>query len=630
MAAPQVLKGTTMKAKSIWFWVLLATALLLLIVLKQHFSRPPRVETIRVLPGLNASALTSIEVRPRGQVEIRALRTNQTWVLTSPVSYPAQAFGIDSLLQALEALSPATYITPDELKGRPNSGDDYGFKNPLATITVGEDYRSWMILVGAPTTPGDQVFLQVVGDQGVHVVDAELLKFIPDDASRWRDRALIRLAGLGFDRLSVTNWPMAFELRRTSTNGGWRMASPIEAPADSARIDEMVQNIDNLIVERFVSDDPQPDLEAYGLQPAVLQVAFKNGTNVVAALQFGKTLTNGSNQVYARRLGVNSIVTVPKDLLEPWRGSVNDFRERHLLLSSESVNSVEIRAGETFYLQKETNGWRVLPQQMSADSGFVDRLFATLAGMSIVEFTKDVVTPMDLATYGLARPSRKYILKSGPAMSTNTTVAELDFGTNLNDKVFVRRLEEASVYAVSTNDFARLPFKPLQFRPGVIWDFPEDQLAGVTLRHGGRVRRLTRQAAHQWSLAPGSAGVINDLAIEEAVRPLCHLRAQAWVARGEQNRAAYGFLEDGHQVLLQLKNGETRKIDFGAATPSQSSYAAVTLDGEVWIFEFPAELYRFVTTYLTVPLSSARATEGTGNLAGLTEPPGPAASRQPH
>ncbi len=604
-----------MKAKSIWFWVLLATALLLTIVLKQHFARPPRIQIIRVLPTLNASAVSSIQVRPRGHLEIRAVRTNQTWVLTAPVPYPAQTFGIDSLLSALAQLSPATYITPAELKDRPNADEEYGFTNPQATIMLEGSRPAHMLIVGAMTGPGDQVFLQVLGDQGIHVVNADLLKYIPADANQWRDRSLARLAGLAFDRLCVTNGPVAWELRRPSTNSLWRMASPIEARADNARIEGMLQNLDSLAVERFVTDEPQSDLESFGLQPPELQVVFKYGTSTVAALQFGKALTNGSNQVYARRSGLNGVVTVNRDWLEPWRGSVNDFREPHLLSSAQGVQSVEIQGQQTFHLERQTNGWRVLPQNLVADPALVEELFATLTRMRIVEFTKDVVTPIDLATYGLAAPSRKYILKTGPGNSTNMTLAEVDFGTNLNEKVFVRRPDETSVYAVSTNDFARLPTLPLQFRQRLIWDFSEEQIAGVTLHQGGRVRQITRQAAHEWSLAPGSTGVINDLAIEESVRPLCHLAARAWVAQGEQNRAAYGFTENPHQVILNLKNGDKKVIDFGGPTPSQSAYASVALDGDVWIFEFPADIYRFVVTYLNVPLTSARMQEGSARLA---------------
>ena len=33
--------------------------------------------------------------------------------------------------------------------------------------------------MGAKTAPGDQVFLQVVGVEGVYVVDADFLKYLP-------------------------------------------------------------------------------------------------------------------------------------------------------------------------------------------------------------------------------------------------------------------------------------------------------------------------------------------------------------------------------------------------------------------------------------------------------------------
>jgi len=123
----------------------------------------------------------------------------------------------------------------------------------------------------------------------------------------------------------------------------------------------------------------------------------------------------------------------------------------------------------------------------------------------------------------------------------------------------------------------------------------------VTIRQKGKVRQIVNKMNHNWALAPGSQGSIEDLAVDQTVRGLCHLTAAAWVGRGDQNRARYGFTEDAHQITLELKNGEKLSVEFGGEAPPASQYAAINLDGQLWIFEFPLKLYRDVLGCLVIP-----------------------------
>ena len=256
--------------------------------------------------------------------------------------------------------------------------------------------------MGAKTSPGDQVFLQVVGTEGVYVVDAGFLNYLPGSADDWRDTALINLNGLAFDRLAVTNGTKMFELRRDGTNALWRMVYPLQARANNPKAEQSLQTLQDVRVRQFVSDDPKADLEAFGLQPPELEVALGQGTNIVARLQFGKSPTNDTRLVYARRLGLNAIVAVRKDLLAPWYAQVNDFRDPFLVTWTAPVAVIDVRGQDSFSVQQTNDAWRVLPQDFPADAGLVKDLVSALRGLQIVEFTKDVAIAPELPAYGLA------------------------------------------------------------------------------------------------------------------------------------------------------------------------------------------------------------------------------------
>jgi hypothetical protein len=604
-----------MNPRSTWRWLVVAAGLFAFIFFYQRHARQPGVGPVRVLPNLNAAAVTSVQVRPAAHLEIRADRTNGAWQLNlrpslegaaEPLVYPAQAVSIDKLLTELEQLTPATYLTARELRDRPKADEEYGFATPQATISIEQPGYAARLRVGAKTAPGDQVFLQVVGVEGVYVVDADFLKYIPRTADDWRDTALLDLRGLAFDRLAVTNGAKVFELRRAATSKLWRMVYPLPARANNAKTEESLQMLQSARVRQFVPDDPRADLETFGLQPPELEVALGQGTNTVARLQFGKSLTNDTRLVYARRVGLNAIVAVPKDLLAPWFASVNDFRDPFLVTLTAPVAVIDVRGQDRFSVQQQTNGaWRVLPQDLPADAGLVQDLLSALSALQIVEFTKDVVIAPDLPAYGLASPARQYVLKSAtnnaPGGPTNVIVAELDFGTNQANKTFVRRADESFVYAVKLADFQRLPAASWQMRERRIWNLSTNDVARATIRQQGRVRQIVRNGPHDWSLAPGSQGVINVLAVEETVSGLCQLTAAAWVARGDPDRARYGFTDGDYQATLELKNGDKASVEFGNEAPSGLPYAAVTLEGEPWVFECPVWLYVYAQRYLSAP-----------------------------
>ena len=371
-----------------------------------------------------------------------------------------------------------------------------------------------------------------------------------------------------------------------------------------------MQKLQGLRINRFLPDEPKPDLEALGLQPPDLEIALAQGTDTVARLQFGKNPTNDPQQIYGRRLDLNALVIVSNQWLAPWRvsGSANDFRDPNLVAPTQPVEAIEVHSQETFSIYLQTNDtWLIRPGNFPADRALMRDFLSALTNLQIVSFVKDLVADPDLPAYGLAPPARQFTLRgassNSPAGLTNKVIAELSFGTNQQDKVFARRLDESSVYAVKLADFEHLPTAGWQLRDRQIWNSSETNVVRVSIRQRGKTRQMLHKGTYEWSLAPGSQGSLEPLRIEETVRGLCHLAASAWTARGATNRVQFGFADDGHQVTIELKDGQQLSVEFGREAPSSCQYGAIMRDGELFIFECPWLLYRDVLLYLSVPSS---------------------------
>jgi len=596
-----------MNSRSTWFWLSAALALLVIVMLNGRWSRPAAPGPTKVLAELRPAAITAIQIRHRGQLEvIRAERTNSVWRLTKPVDYSAQSASIESLLAALDRLTPTVYLSPHERRSHPRADEEEGLSQPQSAIFLQQGERTFQIDIGTNTPPGDQFYLQVAGDAGAYIVDAEFLKFLPRTQDDWRSRGLLDLKDVVFDRVAVTNGSRVLELQRSSASTQWRIVNPSQARADAERLKGMLLDLEALRVSQFISDSPKPSLDAFGLQPPDLEIALAHGTNLAVLLQFGKSPTNDLGSVYARRAGQDTIVTVPTNGLERWRASVGAFRDPHLINLPAQPVVIDVRADEKFSIQRQgTNAWQVLPQNLPVDPAAVRDLLSVLSESPIVEF-KDAVTPLDLPKFGLSPAVRQYILRvAGPASpATNPVLVELDFGFTNENKVYVSRADEiSSVYAIPLPDFQRLPSASLQLHTRRLWQYNPDEVERAVITQAGKVRQMIHSGIGPiaWSLGQSSPGTIEPLGVNETIKALGQFQVTNWLARGEESRVRYGLAPPSGQLTVHLKNGNKSIVELGAATPAGSLYGAVNLSGELWIFEFPAWLAQWMDRFLSIP-----------------------------
>jgi hypothetical protein len=590
-----------MNSKNTWLWLVIAAMLFAAIFVFQHYFHASANVVNAILPNLQPQSVTSVQVIPSGALEIRADRTNDGWLLSKPISYPAQPAAIEALLAALQKLTPATRISAAELREHHAAEADFGFEPPQTSLVIEAGGQRWQLLVGNKTPPGDQIFLRVVGVDGAFVADTDWLKFIPHSGSDWRDSTLVAADENDFDSIVLTNGAKAIELHRDPTNHLWRMLRPLQARADGERITGALQQLQTARITQFVTDDPKADLTAFGLQPADLDLWLGHGTNFSDGLHVGKSTTNDPAQVYAKREGWNAIVTTAKDSLSPWRGTVNDFRDPHLLELTAPVAEIEVHGQNNFTLQRQgSNDWRIAGEKFPADAASVQAFIKVLADLRVAEFVKDVVTAADLPLYGLAAPARQIILRSAIGDS-NAVIAQLSFAVQTNG-IFVRRSDEDFIYSITAEDLNRLPEAGWEFRDRRIWHFTENDVAQITLHQNGQTRTMIHDGANKWSLAAGSQGIINPPALEETAHRLGELTAAGWIARNVTEPEKFGFNTNNLQITVALKTGEKLAVDFGTELPrAQTALAVTTLEGERWAFLFPPILYQFVLSYLTIP-----------------------------
>lgn len=589
-----------MNSKSTWVWITIAAVLFAAVVGVEKFWRQAPPGLVALLPGFKAAAVTSVQYIPAGQLEIRADRTNQTWQLVKPVTFPAQAASIDALLTALQQIAPEQTIAGAELRQRANADEEFGFNN-RSTLTLLDAQGRRQIYFGSRTAPGDGVYVQVVGVEGVFVVDSQLLRLLPTKSDDWRDTALVDLRGQTLDRITVSNANTVVVLQQSATNELWRLTGPMSARADNLRLMDAMQKLHTTRVVQFVTDAATADLDAFGFHAPELVLTLANGTNVLAALEFGKSPTNDSTQIYVRRVGSPSVLLVDREPLRPWLAPLNAFRDPHLVTLLRPVDEFQVTGDETFAVQRSaSNVWKLVDSDLPVDAGFVGEMLLPLVTAPIQQF-KDSITAADLPQYGLAEPVRRITLIGPSAYGTNTVLADLAFGAPKEGLVYVRRADENPVYAINIEDYGRVAKAGWQLRDRQVWRFAATNVVRIVLQRGDRRSELRRAGASSWQFAGGSQGVVTGSEVEKTMAQFGTLDTGAWLARGDDQRELYGFTTNSLQVALELRDGTKHEVEFGGEAADGYPAAAIKLNGETWIFEFPVIPYQYLKVTLLNP-----------------------------
>ena len=609
-----------MSWRSTWVLLTLVGALLGFILFVEQPLREERARQSSrfILPGLDPVSVTGVNLTPWGQKTISVQRSNANvhdWRLIQPISYSASAEPIEGFVKALSELEWQDRITASELLHRPDAAEQYGFSRPQYSVELQGKDGSRHLSIGTNSALGDQLFVQVVGSYDIYLVSIELTNVIPRKKDPWRDRTLVDLDTIPFESIQARSPGKSFEVARDPATHLWEMKKPVEARADSPKIDQLLGGLNAARAVWFAPDEGVNELEKYGLQwPAQtpqLELSFLRDTNVLFDLQEGSNA--GASYAYVRRADPSNVLAVSTEALRPWQTDSTSFLDRHMFsLPAWRIEGIEVTGADHFTVRRAAGGaWEVATtnQSFPADAIFMEDW---LGGLTNVELGIEKMVVADWAPYGLGKPQLAYKLQ-GASSGSNQVLAQIEFGTNAAGGTFERREDESSVNVIPSGDYDRLPRVSWQLRDRRIWNFEASNVISIAIHYLGGDRKYLRDPLGEWTFAPGYHGppFPNWPRLEEALYRLGRLRVVYWDGIGEDATDQFGIREADHRVTLEVKDNEqvgTLEIEFGRRSPYLHPYAAVMKNGQRLIFEFPVDLFdNFVVPELTLPAALRQA-----------------------
>jgi hypothetical protein len=235
----------------------------------------------------------------------------------------------------------------------------------------------------------------------------------------------------------------------------WRIARPIDFPADAFAADGIATALAEISSEQ-VLEDPQPP-EVYGLGEAARVVRFE-ADGVVRDLRLGRGTPVGSN-TYASTGEEGRVYVVATSRTSGLQRSLEDLREKRVLpFDPDAVVRIEVAwPGDRVALERGEEGWKlVAPFAYRADEHTVDELLDAVSVLRASGFVDEALTD---AEAGLAPAALRVELMSeaDDDAGESPEPLRLALSETRSDGKQLARGAEGALYEVGSTTLAGFP-----------------------------------------------------------------------------------------------------------------------------------------------------------------------------
>jgi hypothetical protein len=267
------------------------------------------------------------------------------WKLLEPVSAPAEAFEVDSLVRSITGLE-----SHGDVEKSTADSKSTGLATPRYTIELtGKNGEKQTLLVGDKLAVGDNLYVSRKDTNKSAVVSADLQEKLDKPASDYRDKKLVTdysTAGIGQITIARPDGKMVLVKKGEE----WKITEPVEMPAEKTEVDDIVFGLTGLRAAEFVSENPT-DAPMYELDrprviatlgppPATtLPVGIAAPTSQPAAtsqpapvvIKFGRYDDILKKNVLVMTSQSQAIAKVPATILDTIRKTPLDLRDKRVL-----------------------------------------------------------------------------------------------------------------------------------------------------------------------------------------------------------------------------------------------------------------------------------------------------------
>ena len=409
---------------------------------KHSVAPPPEEASWKPAFALNADQITGLTLASGNGKTVFAKQGN-SWQITQPVTTRADQTSISGIVNDLSSAKIRRSFAPTD------SLSKYGLAQPAVTIDFQQKGGvEHTIQLGDKDFSGNVVYALIDASKNVDLLSVSLLNETDKPLSQLRDRSLLELNGGEITGITVDD--PSGTIAVTNESSVWKLAKPMEVPADSSAVDSLASALSTDKFTDVVSESPD-DLAKYGLtHPSMSVTAATKGREF--HLLVGKK--NGDNY-YARDTTHPMIFEISSTVYDALNKKFFDLRDKSILhFDPATLTAVEIHNanGAIQCAQGEDDQWTIL--EPAANEGKAIQSWKILDPLQNARAKQIYDSPPRAILAHVAKPAIEVILtdKSGK----KTTV---DISAATGDSVYARTTAGPEVYGLNAQILKDLGFK---------------------------------------------------------------------------------------------------------------------------------------------------------------------------
>lgn len=512
--------------------------------------------------GSEAVDLDFLDIRITGQEPITLEKTEGRWNLTHPVSWPANVFAVNRLLNRLLSIKRDTSFPVSSLEENGQTLADFGLDPAQGELIYGRRGEQGKLLIGRATETSDRLFVMRVGDTRIMVARDSLLRAVKVQLEEIRNSGVFSIP-----MTDVNQWNIQLaesgNLRVwiARENEDWTLETPVRARASKAAVETLLGGVLALNVQSFLNNE-RADLNALGLANPSLTVTIE-GPGTRESLLIGNRVTGSEtpNVYYAKRENNPTLFTTEIGMVSELRNVQLGLRDRRLIdLDAESIQTITITpAGLTdILLQRLETGWQVVSRQQGrglttspGDNELITALVGQISQLKAAPergFVSDAPSDPQLEEFGLKGRPNWQIKLTGQSDEQRPQTLILGGRDSSGSLVYAKTGDAPFVFLVDRGLSDELSVDAHHYRDRRLQELPEGaRITALTI-----TRLKTDEPVFSVSLPPGAANwepVFEELPREQRaaaaafISQLRNLRAKRIVAN-EFTSSIPGTLDD--------------------------------------------------------------------------------------
>jgi hypothetical protein len=415
-----------------------------------------------------------------------------------------------------------------------------------------------------------------------------------DEAKKAQDEKQAKL--FDFDSSKVTGIKVTAKGQTTelSKQGErWMLTAPMQAEADAAAVDGVLNRMDKLKSKSVVEEHPT-DVHKYGLDSPKADVVL-----TIAGAPSVELILGDENEFnhaqYAKKAGSDTVYLAEGGNAASLEKNTFDLRDKTVWNFKDlELTKIEARPteGEPFKLQRDGDNWKMLePKAQGADLTTVSQMLTLLKNLRALAIPEE--NPTDLAKYHLDHPDAEVTL-------TTVTPTSLRFGIvtdtdGKTKKLYAQRSDRPTIFQLPITGTDSLKQTPATLEDKTILHYAVDSVGAMQFTTPGGVTLLVQRkhtpasdagpADETWTQMAPKPGEAKKWKLSGLMHNLASLRAAKVTADAPTDLKPYGLDAPRKKLVIQDSVGQALGEIWVGSESGANVYVKTPKDNRVFEVE---------------------------------------------